>query len=217
MIKNCNTCDRRYRPTNGRQRHCPKCGRRGGIKTCEVCTRRFKQKPNTSGRFCSVRCYGKHCKLKRTANCVTCGKSFVRPANNPQQKCCSNECADDLRRKPKPNCARCGKPCKKRGRTYCSSSCSGKVVRPRGGTAAIDTKSPAGNGYIRIKTEHGWKMEHREVMEQVLSRSLEDHERVHHRNGVRDDNRPDNLELWKVKDPPGVRAADYHCAGCNCF
>jgi hypothetical protein len=30
------------------------------------------------------------------------------------------------------------------------------------------------------------------------------------------------LELWKFststkKDPPGVRAGDYHCAGCRCF
>lgn len=55
-------------------------------------------------------------------------------------------------------------------------------------------------------------------MEQQLGRFLEPHERVHHRNGNRADNRGENLELWKVKtkDPPGVRASDYHCPGCRC-
>jgi hypothetical protein len=63
-----------------------------------------------------------------------------------------------------------------------------------------------------------WIMEHRLVMGQVLGRPLEKHERVHHRDGNRANNDPANLELWKVKakDPPGVRATDYHCSGCLC-
>jgi hypothetical protein len=60
------------------------------------------------------------------------------------------------------------------------------------------------DGYVY----RGGKAEHRLVMEQMLGRFLVPGENVHHKNGDRKDNRPENLELWSRSQPYGQRVED---------
>lgn len=54
----------------------------------------------------------------------------------------------------------------------------------------------------------GYVLHHRYVMEQKIGRSLISGETVHHKNGVRTDNSPENLELWVTIQPSGQRVED---------
>lgn len=60
-------------------------------------------------------------------------------------------------------------------------------------------------GYLLLP---GAELVHRAVMEHLLDRPLKPYEHVHHKNGHRADNRPDNLELWTTNHPYGARVTD---------
>jgi len=63
-------------------------------------------------------------------------------------------------------------------------------------------------GHPRARQRSPYVFEHILVAEELLGRYLLDGESVHHRNGLRDDNRPENLELWTRPQPSGIRVSD---------
>lgn len=82
-------------------------------------------------------------------------------------------------------------------------------------------------GYINVLVEQGdalgeamqnnkgYVLEHRLVMARQLGRPLRNSETVHHINGVRDDNRPDNLQLRASAHGPGTSARCGDCGSHN--
>lgn len=155
--------------------------RRGTMNDCVECGVSFYAKPNTVSRFCSRDCHNTHQKRSRiTLTCTVCNQDFSLGKANAAERSsgalgvtCSRKC-DTLRRT------------------------TNTVGREHNGRPAVRDHA----GYIRVwEPDHpnafrnGWVLEHRLVMEQVLGRLLATGEHVHHINGQKWDNRPENLAV----------------------
>lgn len=173
-------------------------------------------------------------KLNRSSQCPNCHKDFLQIENGTTYKYCSNEC-HQMARAPKKRetpfhdaeCQLCSIIFQVKNRLtakYCSDKCrslaryrklAGKLVK------APRERALYGDGYINV---HGYRiiycdhpnankktrciLEHIFIMSEHLGRPMRKGETVHHKNGIRHDNRIENLELWTSRHPAGVRYED---------
>lgn len=172
---------------------------------CENCGKQFEVSTHTERirKTCSRECWKMLLKRPRNGSrevaCELCGKTFREYDSNVFQK-------------------------RKNGRIYnrryCSRECRAKAFRGANNPMFVgQTKNRA--GYIVIRGElvpEDYKpmirrgdavLEHRLVMAQHLGRCLTDSEIVHHLNGVKDDNRIENLELHSQLSHQAVTIAEH--------
>lgn len=77
---------------------------------------------------------------------------------------------------------------------FCSYEC--KYAANRGVEQVYGTRYVRRDGYVAIKIGiRQYELEHRIIAEQMLGRALKPDEQVHHKNGKKADNRPENLEV----------------------
>jgi endogenous inhibitor of DNA gyrase (YacG/DUF329 family) len=131
-------------------------------------------------------------------NCEVCGAEFLRTGS--RHRYCSKKCQNIGQstivesKKERHICKRCGSQFHDRhnkNRIYCSAICR-DIDRPTANKRFIDQA-----GYVVFKLNRKRTLEHRYIMEQKLGRKLLPwpQESVHHIDGNKSNNHPDNLEL----------------------
>jgi len=154
------------------------------IVPCKRCGKMF-QKANSeirksSNHFCSSKCWGLSKIIKEAKTCKQCGKEFKAYSPTPRNPWlfCSRSCST----------------------TFHSGENHPKF---KGGTCH------AKNGYVYISTaKNNGVFFHRYLFEEKIGRKLREGEFIHHVNGIRHDNRIENLELWDKTHPQGQRVED---------
>lgn len=142
-----------------------------------------------------------------SCTCVVCEKAFSVPAYRKNAKFCSIDCRKSTKKVE--NCDHCGeqvvrspsKVAKGQKLNFCNMTCKTAYMRNLPGSVLK-------TGYVVKNIDGKSHKVHRLLMEEQLGRKLFKHETIHHKNGIRFDNRIENLELWSKSQPYGQRVED---------
>ena len=172
---------------------------------CRECSKPFDYKPGYLNAYrkkfgkdpiyCSIPCSAigrrKDADERHKTTCKNCNKEFYRTRRNESGTIYREQ---EL----------CGKQCK--------NEWVSKLYRQRHGLPTITRRVRRRYAVLRIPATNGTPtyeiLEHRYVMEQHLGRKLLPEETVHHVNGLKTDNRLENLELFSSRHGPGQRVVD---------
>ena len=170
------------------------------MKTCQYCSKTYigrGYKNCCNSCYHLIRKYGTHLPKKWNKKCHVCSKEFLHKGTAKYCKACSYELK--LRRS-------WTKYRRKKGID---------LTIPKKNKRKDGEGSICPNGYKYITKvghpnagKHGRILEHIYLMSNHLGRALKEGENIHHKNGIKHDNRIENLEIWYVKQPPGQRLED---------
>ena len=172
-------------------------------KKCECCNRIFK----TAGSKCWACIRKERVAIERTIPCSECGRDGLLHGDP-----INNICLTCHRKKREANDPGFLKKRRDDMRKFARIARGKPIDAPIRKSKGF-WKTPSGyimvykKGHPNSKSNDCIQM-HTLVMSEHLGRPLHEKESVHHKNGVRDDNRIENLELWSKSQPPGQRVAD---------
>ena len=147
-------------------------------------------------------------------NCRICGK-IVSPYYKARKHSKKRKTKDKFRIRQGKGC------CKSHSTKIACMEGRIKPPNPKHSTGACNTNWKGGikqvGGYKMILAKNhphsvrGYVMEHRIIIETIIGRYLDPKERVHHINGIKNDNRPENLQLV-AKNP---HQGEINCPFCH--
>jgi len=140
--------------------------------------------------------------------CSKCHKTFVPSSGHLKCPTCR------AKERPRIKCIDCGESIIY-DRERCRKCADMKQkVESNGNWKGGKTRHKAGYVLVRVP-EHPratknckYVFEHILVMEEELGRYLLPEEKIHHKNGMKSDNRTSNLEVWTTAHPIGARIKD---------